>query len=305
MRPDFEVTIIGNTSSIPVHGRHHTAQVVRFAQDLLLLDCGESTQIQLRALHIKTSKISHIFISHLHGDHYLGLVGLLSSFHLSNRKTPITIFGPQGLDEIITTQFRWSNTRLSYPLHFHQTDPDGFKLLVDMPGYQVYSFPLKHRLPTTGFLIKEKRGLYSLIKEKLNEKKLPLEAIQSLRNGIDYISSDGDFYLVNEYCHPHPPLRSYAFCSDTKFDPELSQYIKGVDTLYHESTFMENLKERAELTQHSTAMEAAEIAKIAGVKQLLLGHFSSRYVNLQPLLLEAQSIFPKSILSVEGETYTL
>ncbi|WPR77569.1 ribonuclease Z [Algoriphagus sp. NG3] len=305
MIPDFEVTILGNTSSIPVHGRHHTAQVVRFGQDFLLLDCGEGMQLQARAYKVKVSKINTIFISHLHGDHYYGLIGLLSSYSLGKRTTPLTIFGPKGLDEIITTNFRYSNTKLPYPLEFVETDNKGMNLLLQTPRYDVFSFPLKHRLPTTGFLIKEKHGLRSMIKEKLQENKVPLEAIQSLRQGIDYTDAKGKSYKVKAFTHPLPPLRSYAYCSDTIYNPELKQYIQHADLLYHESTFMEDNVERAATTYHSTAKQAAEIAKLSNVKKLLLGHFSSRYTELNPLLQEAKSVFPNSILSEEGQTYVV
>lgn len=305
MIPEFEVTILGNTSSIPAHGRNHTAQVVRFGQECLLLDCGEATQIQMRKYKVKASNISAIFISHLHGDHYLGLIGVISSYHLSKRTDPLKIFGPKGLDEILTTHFRWSNTRLSFPLEFTQTQTEGLELLLDYPGFSVYSFPLIHRIPTTGFLIKEKEGLRSLIKEKLQEKKLPIEAIQEIRNGRDFRDKTGIFYSVEEFAHPPHPLRSYAFCSDTKFNPEISTYIHQADVLYHESTFMESEAQKAIETLHSTAKQAAEIAKMSDVKTLLLGHFSSRYIDLSQMLTEAKTVFPDSVLSEEGKTYPI
>jgi len=301
--PDFEVTILGNTSSIPVHGRNHTAQVVRFGQECLLIDCGEGTQIQMRRYKVKSSRITHIFISHLHGDHYLGLMGVLSSYNLSKRTKPLTIFGPKGLDEIITTQFRWSNTKLTYPLAFVETRPDGLNLLLDHPRFTVSSFPLTHRLPTTGFLIQEKEGFRSLIKEKLAEKKIPLAAIQSLRKGENFKDNDGAVYTLEEYTHPHPPLRSYAFCSDTCYEPALARYLSKPTLLYHESTFMELDAARAAVTFHSTARQAAEIANLIRAKSLLLGHFSSRYVDLQPMLEEAQTVFPTAALSEEGQSY--
>lgn len=305
MIPDFEVTILGNTSSIPVHGRNHTAQVVRFGQEFLLVDCGEGTQIQLRKFKIKASKISNIFISHLHGDHYLGLVGLLSSYNLAKRENPITLFGPKGLDEILTTQFRWSNMHLNYPLHFVETNSDGLNLLLNHPRFEVFSFPLVHRLPTTGFLFKEKEGLRSLVKEKLQEKKIPLEAIHNLRLGRDFTDADGISYQVKDYCHPLPPLRSYAFCSDTRFEPTLTKYITGVTLLYHESTFLEEDIQRAEDTFHSTSRQAGQMASLAKANQLLLGHFSSRYKDLDAMLSEAKTVFSNSELSVEGITYPI
>lgn len=305
MIPDFEVTILGNTSSIPVHGRNHTAQVIRFGQECLLLDCGEGTQIQMRKFRVKSSKISHIFISHLHGDHYLGLMGVLSSYNLSKRTKPLTIFGPKGLDEIITTQFRWSNTKLTYPLTFVETQTDGLNLLLDHPRFTVHSFPLTHRLPTTGFLITEKEGLRNLNKEKLQEMKIPLAAIQSLRSGKDFMDEKGKQYLVQDYTLPLLPLRSYAFCSDTCFEPKLAGYIKSPNLLYHESTFMESDAARAIVTFHSTAKQAAEMANLLKAKSLLLGHFSSRYVDLEEMLDEAKTVFAESELSEEGKTYAI
>ncbi|MBN7800990.1 ribonuclease Z [Algoriphagus aestuariicola] len=305
MIPDFQITILGNTSSIPVHGRNHTAQVVRFGQTCLLLDCGEGTQIQMRKFRVKSSSISYIFISHLHGDHYLGLMGILSSYNLSKRTKPLTIYGPRGLDEIITTQFKWSNTRLTYPLSFIETRADGLHLLLEHPQFTVHSFPLTHRLPTTGFLIREKEGLRSLIKEKLQERKIPLAAIQSLRHGKDFVDASGAVYRMEEYTCPLPPLRSYAFCSDTRYEPRLAQYLDQPTLLYHESTFMEDEAARATLTFHSTARQAAELAKLIKAKSLILGHFSSRYVDLQAMLWEARAVFADSELSEEGATYTI
>jgi len=303
--PDFEVTILGNTSSIPVHGRNHTAQVVRFGQECLLLDCGEGTQIQMRRFRVKSSKISYIFISHLHGDHYLGLMGILSSYNLSKRTKALIIFGPKGLDEIITTQFRWSNTKLSYPLTFVETKTEGLNLLVDHPRFSVHSFPLTHRLPTTGFLITEKEGLRNLNKEKLQEKKIPLAAIQSLRNGKDFTDEKGELYSVHDYTLQLSALRSYAFCSDTCFEPNLAKYLHSPTLLYHESTFLESDAARAVLTFHSTAKQAAEIANLLKAKSLLLGHFSSRYVDLEEMLNEAKTVFAESELSEEGKTYAI
>lgn len=288
-----------------MHGRNHTAQVIRFGQEFFLLDCGEGTQTQLRKYKVKASKISSIFISHLHGDHYLGLVGLLSSYHLSKRTEVLRIFGPRGLNEIITTHFRWSQTRLNYPLEFTETTTAGKITLLDHPQFTISSFPLQHRIPTTGFIIQEKEGLRSLIKEKLQESALPLEAIQQLRLGLDYVASDGASYFAKDYCHPLPSLRSYAFCTDTTFNPSLAPYFEGVDLLYHEATFMEADSPRAAETYHCTANQAGQLAQLAGVKKLLLGHFSSRYPDLSDLLAEAQTVFPNSILSEEGITYPI
>jgi ribonuclease Z len=271
----------------------------------LLIDCGEGTQIQMRRYKVKSSRITHIFISHLHGDHYLGLMGILSSYNLSKRTKPVTVFGPRGLDEIITTQLRWSNTKLSYMLTFVETKPDGLNLLLDHPKFSVHSFPLTHRIPTTGFLVREKYGFRSLIKEKLAEKKIPLAAINSLRNGRDFTDEFGTTYRVEDYTHPHAPLRSYAFCSDTRFEPALTNYLHEPTLLYHESTFTDADAPRAEVTFHSTARQAATIANLIGAKSLILGHFSSRYVDLETMLDEARSVYPDAMLSEEGLSYSV
>lgn len=274
--------------------------------DLLMIDCGEATQIQLQRYKVKSSKIKHIFISHLHGDHYLGLMGVISTFHLNKRKTPLTIYGPKGLDEIITTQLKYGNTQLNYPLKFVPTNPKNKELLLDAKRYQVFSFPLKHRLPCTGFYIIEKKGQRNLIKEQLLAHPMSIEAINTLKSGKDFKDEKGEIiYKVDEFAYPAPPLHRYAFCSDTIYDPSLVPYIRGVDLLYHEATFMETEAYRASLTYHSTAKQAASIAKEANVKKLLLGHYSTRYQDLDPLLNEAKEVFLGSELSIEGETYTV
>ncbi|WP_186756618.1 ribonuclease Z [Echinicola salinicaeni] len=303
---EFTVTILGANSAVPAHDRHQTSQIINVGNDLLMIDCGEASQIQLQRYKVKSSKIKHIFISHLHGDHYLGLMGVISTFHLNKRTAPLTIYGPQGLDEIITTQLRYGNTHLNYPLKFVPTNPKNKELLVDAKKYQVFSFPLKHRLPCTGFYIIEKRGLRNLIKEQLLAHPIGIEAINTLKSGKDFKDVNGKIiYKVEEFAYPAPPLRRYAFCSDTIYDPSLVPYIQGADLLYHEATFMENEAYRASLTFHSTAKQAASIAKEANVKKLLLGHYSTRYQDLEPLLSEAKDIFPCCELSIEGETYTV
>ncbi|UCS92805.1 ribonuclease Z [Echinicola marina] len=303
---EFTVTILGANSAVPAHDRHQTSQVINVGNDLLMIDCGEATQIQLQRYKVKSSKIKHIFISHLHGDHYLGLMGVISTFHLNKRKAPLTIFGPKGLDDIITTQLRYGNTHLNYPLKFIATNPENKELLLDAKRYQVFSFPLKHRLPCTGFYVIEKASQRNLIKKQLLAHPMSIEAINTLKNGKDFKDEKGQIiYKVDKFAYPAPPLRRYVFCSDTIYDPSLVPYIQEADLLYHEATFMENEAYRAALTYHSTAKQAATIAKEAGVKKLLLGHYSTRYQDLEPLLDEAKDLFPCSELSIEGETYTV
>ena len=304
---EFEVTILGSNSAIPAHGRNQTAQLVNVGLTSMLIDCGEGTQIQLRRFKLKYSRIENIFISHLHGDHYFGLMGMISTFHLHKRAKLLTIFGPQGLDDIITTQLKYSNTRLNFPLRFIQTNPSEKELILEEKNYKVFSIPLKHRLPCTGFLIQEKPGLLRMKKEMLLEHKISVEAINVLRKGMDFINEkEGIRYLVKDFTLPPKPLRSYAFCSDTIYDPvDLVTNIQGVSTIYHESTFGEDEVLRAKETFHSTAAQAADIAKKAGAKKLLLGHFSTRYIDLDPLLMQAKSNFKNSFLSEEGITYSI
>ncbi|WP_291783097.1 ribonuclease Z [Cecembia sp.] len=303
---EFQVTVLGANSAIPAHGRNQTSQLVNIGNTALLIDCGEGAQIQLRKFKLKFSKIDFIFISHLHGDHYFGLMGLISSFHLNKRKTLLTIFGPNGLDEIITVQLKHSNTRLNFPLRFVATDTAGKQLILEEKNFRVFSIPLKHRLPCTGFLVQEKPRLLNLIKEKLQQNKLPIEAINSLRRGKDVLDEEGAVrFAVKDFTHPPKVPRAYAYCSDTAFDLELIPHIQGVNLLYHEATFGTDEEERAAETLHSTAAQAAIIAKMANVGKLLLGHFSSRYIDLAPLLEEARAEFQASYLSEEGITYKI
>jgi ribonuclease Z len=301
---DFKVSILGSNAALPARGRNQTSQVVTLGTTCFLVDCGEACQIQLKKYKVKVSKIDFIFISHLHGDHYLGLMGLLSSMHLAKREKLLTIFGPPGLDEIITIQLKYSHLKLHYPLQFVPTATEGKNLLLDHPLVQVFSFPLKHRIPCTGFSFEEKPRMRNLIKEKVQSGKLAVEAILSLRNGLDYSDEQGNvIYRVDDYTHPPAPLRKYTFCSDTLYDEDIIPYIGDSSLLYHEATFMSIDEIRARETCHSTGAQAATIAKLARVKQLLLGHYSSRYVDLQPLLEEARAIFGPSMLSEEGSTY--
>jgi ribonuclease Z len=303
---EFEVTVLGANSAIPAHGRNQTSQLVRLGTTFMLIDCGEGTQLQLRKFRLKFSKIDFIFISHLHGDHYLGLMGLISSFHLNKRTRLLTIFGPAGLDEIITVNLKYSNTKLNFPLRFVHTNSLHKELVLEEKTFKVYTFPLEHRIPCTGFLIEEKPGLRKLIKEKLLETKLPVTAILELRKGNDVKDKAGKvIYSLADFTYPLKSLRSYAFCSDTIFNPGMSIYFRGVDLLYHEATFLDDEAQRAKDTFHSTASQAAEVARYCEAKKLLLGHYSTRYRDLSPILAQAKTNFPDSMLSEEGKTYQI
>ncbi|MBS9523170.1 ribonuclease Z [Litoribacter alkaliphilus] len=304
---DFHVTILGSNSAAPAHDRNQTSQIVTIGRVSVLVDCGEGTQIQFRKFGVKTSRIEYILISHLHGDHYLGLMGILSTFHLNKRTKPLTVFGPKGLDEIITVQLKYGNIKLNYPLNFVLINPKEKTKLIDHKFFEVYSFPTKHRVPCTGFFFAEKPKPRNLRKEMLFKHKLNLEAINNLKAGRDVFDEESGelLYSLEDFTYPPAHTRSYAYSADTIYDPDLIPNFESVDLLYHESTFMESEKERAHETFHSTASQAASIAKQANAKKLLLGHYSVRYKELDGLLMEAQEVFPNTELSIEGKTHIL
>ena len=302
----FEVQILGSNSAAPAHGRHHTAQSVRIQSYQFLVDCGEGTQLQMRRYGVKKNRLSHIFISHLHGDHYLGLMGLLSTMHLNGRKQAIDLYGPIGLAEIITTQLKYSNTKLSYPLHFHEIKESSSTLILDLPQLSVYTIPLSHRIQCNGFLFKEKLKPRKLIKEKLAEVSMKVAHMNSLKRGEDVMDENGELlYAVSDFTMPPKRSRSYAYCSDTIYHEDILPIIKEVDLLYHESTFLHDQLERAQHTFHTTCKQAATMAKKANVGELILGHFSNRYKELEPLLAEAKQEFPYCSLGIEGTTFSV
>lgn len=298
----FEVTILGSNSALPAHGRHPTAQVLNHHEKLFLLDCGEGTQIQLSAYRIKRSKISEVFISHLHGDHYYGLPGLLTSYHLLKRSEPLHLYCPKGLKDIIDLNFRYSDTRLSYELIVHEIDCSQVQQIYENNHVTVTTIPMKHRIACCGFLFREKERERVILPEQLARYNVPLSGIGTLKFGND-ITVDGVTIANRELTQDPPPPRAYAFCSDTIHSPGLIENVKAVNLLYHEATFMEESAERASLTYHSTARQAATIAKKSGVKKLLIGHFSAKYDNLQLLLEEAKAVFPATEIAVEGQTF--
>jgi len=296
----FELTILGCSSATPTSTRNPTAQLLQVAGRFFLIDCGEATQIQLRKYKIKFQRIDHIFISHLHGDHYLGLMGLLSSMHLLGRTKDLWIYCPAGLDEIIQVQLKHSATVLNYPIHFRFHDAGKQELLFEDEKVSVQTILLNHRIPCCGFLFREKKKPRSLNREALELHKVPISALHGIKNGDDFISEDGTRIPNAVLAHAEIPAYSYAYCSDTCYDDSVIRQVTGVDLLYHESTFTEEMKKRAKETYHSTAQEAATVALKADVKKLLLGHYSARYTDLSPLLREAQAVFPNSELAHEG-----
>ncbi len=301
----FELTILGCNSAIPANNRFPTSQVLNVRGHLYLIDCGEGTQVRLRDNRIKRSKINQIFISHLHGDHVYGLIGLLSSYGLNGRKEPLHIYCPPHLDEMINIQIKYTGHPLPFPLEFHISDTEKHQLIFEDKFVEVYSIPLIHRIPTHGFLFKEKQQSNSMIPERIEKYNIPFNEIQRIKDGGDWTTSNGNTIPHSRLTHPAPVPRSYAFCSDTAYNEAIIPIIKGVDLLYHESTFLHSEAEFAEKTKHSTSIQAATIAKKAEVGKLVLGHYSSRYVELDELQDEAKSVFPNTELGLEGKRFSV
>jgi ribonuclease Z len=301
----FELTILGSNSAIPIHGRHHTAQYLKIQNHHFLIDCGEGTQLQLQHYGLKAQRLEAIFISHLHGDHYLGLVGLLSSLHLQGRTKDLHLFGPHQLSEIITTQLRYSQTTFRYPLHFHPLNMDDGQVIFENNKFSVTTIPLQHRIPCVGFIFQEKPHPLIINKEKLPVD-ISFQEMAGLKKGVDILDDSGNvMYKAKDLTHRRKKSRSYAYCSDTLYVPALAKTLKDVDILYHEATFLTEKELKATNTYHATAGQAAQLAKDATVGKLLIGHFSARYKNLIPLQEEARKIFKKSYLAIEGHTFII
>ena len=301
----FEVTILGSSSATPIFNRNPSSQALNINERFYLIDCGEGTQQQMLRFDIKPSRIDHIFISHLHGDHYLGLVGLLSSMHLNGRSKPLTIYGPPQLKEIVDIQLRYSETTLQYDMEFKFTNPDKAEVILDNQDITIETIPLNHGLPCTGFLFREKKRLRKLIKEQIEELKIPVEYYTALKRGADYEANDGTVYKNDTLTVDSDAPKTYAYCSDTMYDERYFGQISGATLLYHEATFLNNMLDRAIDTQHTTALQAGEIALITNANKLLIGHFSARYKTLNELLEEARSVFEPTELAIEGKTFMI
>lgn len=295
------VTILGNNSAVPAFDRHPTSQLVTLDREQYLVDCGEGTQIQLIRYKIRRSRISRIFISHLHGDHYFGLIGLLNSFSLLGHSQELHVYAPAPLQDIIEMQLKVADTQLCFPLHFHVLSKAA--TLVDDDKVEISCFPTQHRIECYGFLFREKKKPRRLILEAVKENNIPLHFYERLKEGEDFITSAGEVIRNEWLTIPGPKGKSYAFCADTRYYEAIVPYIQGADMIYHESTYLDNLSDRAHIRFHSTSKQAAAIAGKAGVGRLLLGHFSSKYDTLEEFEQEAREIFPASELALEGVTY--
>ena len=302
----LKLTILGCHSATPRVNANPTSQYLEIKNHNFLIDCGEGTQVQLRKYGVKFSKIKHIFISHLHGDHLFGLVGLVSTFRLLNRETELHIYGPKGIKEIITLQLKLSNSWTNYPLLFHELSAPFSELIFEDSKVEVHTIPLDHRIYTNGFLFKEKLGERRLnMKAISNYMEIEICDYQNLKNGRDFTLKNGKTIKNCELTLNPTKPKSYAFCSDTSYYPEIAPLINNVDCLYHETTFLKDKENLAITTKHSTAEQAGKIAKLANVRQLIIGHYSGRYKNIEAFKTEAQEIFENTFLAETGKVFEI
>ncbi|MEO5776164.1 MAG: ribonuclease Z [Flavobacterium sp.] len=299
----MKLTILGCYAATPRTITNPTSQVLEIRNRMFLIDCGEGTQVQLRKNKLKFSKINHIFISHLHGDHFYGLVGLISTFMLLNRQTDLHVYGPKGIKEIILLQLRYSNSFTGYGLYFHELDSKESEIIYEDEKVLVKTIPLKHRIYTNGFLFQEKVGDRKLNVDAVQEYKIDTCYYQKIKNGSDITLDDGTIVPNAELTFDPILPKSYAFCSDTMYDESIIPIIENCDVLYHETTFLESEADKAEKTMHSTAKETATIAAKANVNQLILGHYSTRYANIDLFQQEAETIFPNTLLAEDGKVF--
>lgn len=300
----FELTVLGSSSAIPTTKRYPTAHVLNVHERFFLFDCGEGTQMQLRRFKIRFGKINHIFISHLHGDHYFGLFGLLATFNLLGRENELNIYSPYGLEELVMSQFAPGDFELKYPVVFNRIPSANNAVIYEDDDVEVRSFKLKHRVTTHGFIVREKEMERNIIKSAISMYKISITEIVRIKRGEDLIRED-EKIPNSELTENRSPLRSYAYCTDTLYSEKIIPYIKEVTLLYHEATFTEDLIDRAVETHHSTAKQAAEMALKANAGKLLIGHFSARYKETDLLLKEASEVFSEVIIAEDGLTISL
>ena len=302
----IKLTILGCHSATPRSDAYPTAQLLEIKERHFLIDCGEGTQVLLRKYKMPFAKIRHIFISHLHGDHFYGLIGFISTFGLLNREHDLHVYGPKGIKEIITLQLKLSKSWTKFHLHFHELESKESILIYEDKKVEVYTIPLDHRVYTNGFLFKEKTGEHRLNMEAIKQHpEIEICDYHNLKRGKDFVDNSGNIIKNNELTLPPKKALSYAFCSDTEYKPAIVPLLAKVDLLYHEATFLEDKKELAEKTKHSTAKQAASIAKQAMVSKLIIGHYSSRYDNLLKFKEEAQLLFKQVDLAASGKVFEI
>ena len=296
----FELHILGCGSALPTTRHFATSQVVNLRDKLFMIDCGEGAQMQLRKSRLKFSRLNHIFISHLHGDHCFGLMGLISTFGLLGRTAELHIHSPKGLEELLTPMLNFFCHTLAYKVIFHEFDTRQTSVVYEDRSMTVTTIPLQRRIPCCGFLFAEKARPNHIIRDMVDFYKVPVYELNRIKNGSDYVTPEGEVIANTRLTRPSDPPRKYAYCSDTIFRPEIVEQLSGVDLLFHEATFAESELARAKETYHTTAAQAARIALEAGVRQLVIGHFSARYEDESILLKEASAVFPNTILAKEN-----
>lgn len=301
----FEITILGCGSAMPTTLHHPPSQLIDMNEKMFMIDCGEGTQLQMRKYKARMSKLHTLFISHLHGDHIFGLPGLISTLSLLGRTADLNIYAHKEIDFLLNPLLTYLGNHLSFKINVFQLNPNSEELLFENKTLRVTSFPLKHRIDANGFLFERKESPRHINRGMIDFYHIPVKQVQEIKNGADYLTPDGNLILNEHLTYPGNPARRYAYCSDTSYAPEIIPYIKNVDLLYHEATFAESERTRAEETFHSTARQAAEIAMEAGVKKLIIGHYSSRYSEIGTLLKEAVAVFPHTELAIEGKIVSL
>lgn len=295
------VTILGNNSASPAHGRHPTSQVVQTDEHIFLVDCGEGTLFQMGKYKIRQSRINHIFISHLHGDHYFGLIGLINTYGLNHRKNDLHIYSPRYLKEIIDLQMKAADAHLTYPVHFHVLEEEG--VIFQDDKMSVSAFKVHHQIPCFGFLFREIKNKRKLNFPEVVKNNIPRDYYDRLHQGEDFISPSGEVIPNSVLTFPGTKGKTYAYCADTLYMEEICNKIKGVDLVYHESTYLQQQLDRAIQRFHSTTLQAATIARRAGAKKLLLGHYSSMYDDIEAFGEEARTVFKNTEASREGTSY--
>lgn len=295
----FELHILGCGSALPTTRHFSTSQVLNVREKLFMVDCGEGAQLQLRKSRLKFSRLNHIFISHLHGDHCFGLWGLISTFNLLGRTADLHIYSPRGLESLLRPTLSFFNKQMTYQIFFHEFDTKEPTLVYEDRSLSVVTIPLQHRIPCCGFLFAEKQCPNHIIREMVDFYKVPLYEMNRIKNGADYVTPEGKIVPNAVLTRPADPPRRYAYCSDTICLPGLVEQLRGVDLLFHETTFANDNAQRAKETFHTTAAQAAALAREAGVKKLLIGHFSARYEDESVFLKEAVEVFPETILARE------
>lgn len=298
----FKVHILGCGSALPTLRHNPSSQVVEIRGKFFMVDCGEGTQTQLRRSKIKFTKINAVFISHAHGDHCFGLIGMISTFGMLGRTAPLHVYAPAGLREIMKKQIEYFCNGFEYEVIFHDVDTSANKIIYEDRSLSVETVPLSHRMPCSGYIFREKPTLPHILRDMADYYNVPVSQFNNIKNGADWIDNEGNVIPYTRLTKPSEPARSYAYCSDTRYMPELHEYLKGVNVLYHESTYLNEDEGMARQFFHSTASQAAQVASDAGVNTLVLGHYSARYNDESILLSEAKEIFPNSILSDEGLT---